>query len=225
MRLLIVEDDLDLARILKKHFKSAGYGVDESQDGEDALQLLTSKINYDAVILDIMLPSLDGLEVLRRARKEGCRAPVILLTARGTIQDRVEGLDSGADDYMSKPFALEELEARVRALIRRGPVTWDAVLRIADLELDPATHKVQRGGEDIELSSREFSILEYMMRNCGVVLSRRQIEAHIWNAEGRTASNVVDVYIRYLRKKIDEGRDLRLIHTVRGAGYRLDVNP
>ena len=126
---------------------------------------------------------------------------------------------------MSKPFALEELEARVRALIRRGPVTWDAVLKIADLELDPATHKVQRGGEDIELSSREFSILEYMMRNCGVVLSRRQIEAHIWNAEGRTASNVVDVYIRYLRKKIDEGRDLRLIHTVRGAGYRLDVNP
>ena len=221
MRLLIVEDDLDLRRILSRRLIAAGYAVDAMRTGEEGLAALTGGEPYDAAVLDIMLPGIDGLKTLRLARETGCAVPILLLTARDSVKDRVSGLDAGADDYMIKPFSLEELDARLRALIRRGPAPRGAVLTVEDLVLDAARREVRRGGEVIELSSREFALLEYMMHNQDVVLTREQIEAHIWNAGYRGNSNVVDVYIRYLRRKIDEGHELKLIHTVRGAGYRL----
>ncbi len=225
MRLLIVEDDADLGRILKKHFEANGYAVETFRRGEEAVGCLTENCAFDAAVLDVMLPGISGLDVLRSARKAGCRIPVLLLTARGAVRDRVEGLDAGADDYMAKPFSNEELDARVRALIRRGPSARDNVLTAADLVLDSATREVRRGGKPIELSSREFSLLEYLMHNKGIVLTREQLEMHIWNANTRSASNVVDVYIRYLRRKIDDDYEVKLIHTIRGAGYRLSEKP
>ncbi len=224
MRILIAEDEKDLNRILTEQLKSQHYSVDSCFNGRDALDYLDSA-EYDALILDIMMPVLDGLSVLKTLRKKGSSLPVLLLTARDSIEDRVRGLDAGANDYLVKPFAFEELLARIRVLLRKPAETPKTVCRIADLEVHLDTHQVIRGGEVISLSGKEFSLLRYMIQNQGIVLSRDKLEQHIWNYDYTGGSNVIDVYIRYLRKKLDEGREPKLIHTVRGAGYVLKVMP
>ena len=220
MRILVAEDDRDMNAILVSRLKKEHYSVDTCFQGEEALDYLAGA-EYDVVILDIMMPVLDGLSVLTKIRKEGNQVPVLLLTARDSIEDRVKGLDSGANDYLVKPFALEELLARIRVLLRRGTGEKDNVCRVADLEVHLDTHEVLRGGKEITLSGKEFSLLRYMIQNQGIVLSREKLEQHIWNYDYTGGSNVIDVYIRYLRKKIDEGFTSKLIHTVRGAGYVL----
>lgn len=218
MRLLVVEDEIHLQNIVKKRLQKAGYSVDACGDGRDALDYL-SATPYDAVILDIMLPGMSGTEVLKTIRRQGNHVPVLFLTARDGIEDRVEGLDCGADDYLVKPFAFEELLARIRVMLRRNTGVSTDELVLADLRVDVGSHTVARGGRQIELSAKEFSMLEYLMRNRGRVLSREQIEQHVWDFDYEGGSNMVDVYIRYLRKKLDEGYGKKLIHTVRGAGY------
>lgn len=220
MRLLLAEDERDLNHILTKRLTKDGYSVDSCFNGEEALEFL-DVVEYDMIILDIMMPKVDGLEVLKRIRSAGKETPVIFLTARDAVEDRVFGLDSGANDYLVKPFSLEELQARLRALLRtkRGAVKNELIA--ADLVLDCNTQKVTRGGKEITLSAKEYALLEYMMHNAGVILSREKIENHIWNFDYEGGTNVVDVYISYLRKKIDEGQDKKLIHTVRGRGYVL----
>jgi len=225
VRILIAEDEQYLNRILTRQLEKAGYGVDACLDGLHALDYLMGTAVYDAVILDIMMPGMDGLTVLSRIRQAGIDAPVLLLTARDGIEDRVKGLDAGADDYLVKPFAAEELLARLRALLRRGSGKRESLLTVGDLTLDPAARRVSRAGQIIALSAREYSILEYLMRNAGAVLSREQIEDHIWNYDYQGGSNVVDVYIRYLRGKIDAPFEKKLIHTVRNAGYVLREEP
>ena len=220
MRLLIVEDEEDLRNILKKKLMKEHYTVDDCGDGLEALDYI-AMADYDGMILDIMLPGLDGLELLSRIRNEGDNTPVLFLTARDSIEDRVKGLDLGADDYLVKPFSFEELMARVRVMMRRKPSFVSNRLTMDDLVLDCETKEVGRAGRKISLSSKEFMVLEYMLRHQNIVLSRDQIEQHAWNYDFEGGSNVVDVYIRYLRKKIDEGFRCRLIHTVRGAGYVL----
>ena len=220
MRLLIVEDEEDLRSILKKKLMKEHYTVDGCGDGLDALDYITMA-DYDGIILDIMLPGLDGLELLKKIRGEGNDTPVLFLTARDGIEDRVKGLDLGADDYLVKPFSLEELMARVRVMMRRKPALVSNRLTIDNLVLDCETKEVTRADKKISLSSKEFMVLEYMLRNQNIVLSREQIEQHAWNYDFEGGSNVVDVYIRYLRKKIDEGFGCKLIHTVRGVGYVL----
>ncbi len=220
MRLLVAEDQKDLNEILTKTLIKNHYSVDSCYDGEEALSFL-EMAEYDAVILDIMMPRRNGLEVLKELRRSGSSVPVLLLTARDSIQDRVAGLDAGADDYLIKPFAFEELLARIRTMLRKKEGRAHNILQAADLVVDLDTRTVMRGSVPIALSSREFSILEYLITNQGVVLSRDRIEQHIWNYDYEGGSNVVDVYIRYLRKKIDDGFEPRLIHTVRGVGYVL----
>ena len=222
MRILIVEDEQDLQNILVKRLKAEHYSVDACGNGRDALDYI-AMASYDLIVLDIMIPGIDGLEVLRRMRYVRNTTPVLLLTAKDAIEDRVKGLDSGADDYLVKPFAFDELLARIRVLMRRQTGSTSNVFEMADLVVDCNTHKVTRQGKAIELSSKEFAILEYMIRNKEVVLTRDKIEQHVWNYEYEGGSNIVDVYIRYLRKKIDSGFDVKLIHTVRGAGYVLRV--
>ena len=218
MRILVVEDEIHLQNIIKKRLLKEHYSVDACGDGLEALDYLAVS-PYDAVILDIMLPGLSGIDVLKRIRAEGSQVPVLFLTARDGIDDRVAGLDCGADDYLVKPFAFEELLARLRVMLRRtGGHTTDE-LTLADLAIDLNSRQVRRGGKSIELSGREYASLEYLMRNQGHVLSRSQIEQHVWSFDYEGGSNMVDVYIRYLRKKIDEGFPQKLIHTVRGAGY------
>lgn len=224
MRLLYAEDEKDLNEVVTKTLIKNHYSVDSCFDGEEALDCLAAA-EYDAVILDIMMPRVDGLAVLERLRAQGNRVPVLLLTARDGVSDRVKGLDSGADDYLVKPFALEELLARLRALLRRDGGRTDHTYHLADLVVDCDARTARRGDVDIALSSKEFSILEYLVRNKGVVLSREKIEQHIWNFDYAGGSNVVDVYIRYLRKKIDDGFSPKLIHTVRGAGYVMREQP
>ena len=224
MRLLYAEDERDLNEVVTRTLLKNHYSVDSCFDGEEALDCLAAA-EYDAVILDIMMPRVDGLTVLSRLRARGNRVPVLLLTARDGVSDRVKGLDSGADDYLVKPFALEELLARVRALLRRDAGRADNCYRLADLTVDIERRQVRRGGEDIPLLAKEYAILEYLIRNQGFVLSRDKIEQHIWNYDYAGGSNVVDVYIRYLRKKIDDGFSPKLIHTVRGAGYVLREQP
>lgn len=218
MRLLVVEDEIHLQDIIKKRLVKAGYSVDACGDGQEALDYLRLS-PYDAVILDIMLPGLSGIEVLKTVRREGNHVPVLFLTARDGIEDRVEGLDCGADDYLVKPFAFEELLARIRVMLRRNSETPTDELVLADLKVDVRSRAVTRAGKNVELSGKEFSMLEYLMRNQGRVLSREQIEQHVWDFDYEGGSNMVDVYIRYLRKKLDEGYDQKLIHTVRGTGY------
>lgn len=218
MRLLVVEDEIHLQDIIRKRLIKAGYSVDACGDGREALDYLAMS-PYDAVILDIMLPGMSGIEVLKTVRREGNHVPVLFLTARDGIEDRVEGLDCGADDYLVKPFAFEELLARIRVMIRRQSDTPTDELVLADLKMDVRSRMVTRGGKTVELSAKEFSMLEYLMRNQGRVLSREQIEQHVWDFDYDGGSNMVDVYIRYLRKKLDEGYEKKLIHTVRGAGY------
>ncbi len=224
MRLLIAEDEKDLNSVISKTLQKNHYTVDSCYDGQEALSFLESA-EYDAVILDLMMPGLNGLEVLKKLRASGSRVPVLVLTARGSVEDRVTGLDAGADDYLVKPFAFDELLARIRVMLRRESGRQDHCYRIADLTIDCDARTVLRGDTPISLSSKEFSILEYMACNQGIVLTREKIEEHIWNYDYEGGSNVVDVYIRYLRRKIDEGFSPRLIHTVRGTGYVLKEQP
>lgn len=220
MRILIAEDERDLNQLIARKLKAAGYSVDACRDGEEALDYLDGA-EYDALVLDIMMPKVDGLQVLRRLRERGSSLPVLLLTARDSIEDRVTGLDAGADDYLIKPFALEELLARLRVITRKPNAEKTSVLKVADLTLRLDTPSVFRGEEQIALSAKEYSLLRYMMQNAGIVLTRDKLEQHIWNYEYTGGSNVIDVYIRYLRKKIDENYEPKLIHTVRGHGYVL----
>ena len=220
MRLLLAEDERDLNRLITKKLTSAGYSVDSFFDGEEAIHVL-SYTDYDGVILDIMMPKADGFAVLRALRERGKTTPVLFLTARDAIADRVRGLDSGANDYLVKPFAFDELLARIRAMTRLSFGASESVLTVGDLTLNLATQGVRRGGQPITLSAKEYALLEYLMHNQGIVLSREKIENHIWNLDYEGGTNVVDVYISYLRKKIDEGHKEKLIHTVRGRGYVL----
>lgn len=220
MRLLIVEDERSLNEVLRKRLLLAHYSVDSCFDGQEALDYIRAT-EYDAIILDIMLPKIDGLSVLARLRSEGKQVPVLLLTAKDSIADKVRGLDAGADDYLVKPFSFDELLARVRALLRKSAPNKANDFRLADLKIDFASHRVTRGEKEITLSSREFAILEYLARNAGQVLTRGQISAHSWSYDYEGSSNIIDVYIRYLRKKIDEDFSPKLIHTVRGVGYIL----
>lgn len=220
MRILFAEDERDLNDIITKKLTSQGYSVDSVYDGEEAIDIL-SYTDYDAVILDIMMPKADGFAVLRALRSKGKNTPVLFLTARDSVQDRVAGLDSGANDYLVKPFSVEELLARIRAMTRTAFGVSDSLLSVGDLTMDTAAKVVKRGGKEIPLSAKEYALLEYLIHNAGIVLSREKIENHIWNFDYEGGTNVVDVYIRYLRKKIDEGYDKKLIHTVRGRGYVL----
>lgn len=220
MRILFAEDEEDLNDIVTQKLTSEGYSVDSCLNGKDAMDYLDSG-TYDAVILDIMMPGADGFQVLRHLRQGGDGTPVLFLTARDAVADRVKGLDSGANDYLIKPFSLEELMARLRAMTRRAFGVTENLIAVDDLTLDLASHTVRRGGKKITLSAREYALLEYMMLNQGVVLSREKIEDHIWNLEYQGGTNAVDVYVSYLRRKIDDGASHKLIHTVRGAGYVL----
>jgi heavy metal response regulator len=220
MRILVVEDEQDVRGFLTQGLSEASYAVDEAKDGLEGLEYATN-VDYDLVVLDIMLPKLDGLSLLRELRGRGVRAPVLLLTARDGVRDRVGGLDSGADDYLIKPFDFNELLARIRALLRRPPLAADPVLRVDDLELDTVHHMVRRAKNPIKLTSREFALLEFLMLHAGQVLTRTQMIQHVWDVHYSGDTNVVDVYIGYLRKKIDQGFDRALIETVRGYGYRM----
>lgn len=220
MRILLAEDERDLNHIITLKLRQDGYSVDSCHDGEEALEALAAA-DYDAVVLDIMMPKVDGLTVLSKIRRSGNTTPVLFLTARDAVEDRVRGLDGGANDYLVKPFSFEELMARIRAMTRSAFGMADNILSVADLTMDCNAHTVTRGGTQITLSAREYALLEYLMRNRGIVLSREKIENHIWNFDYEGGTNVVDVYIRYLRKKLDDGYEKKLIHTVRGSGYVL----
>jgi two-component system OmpR family response regulator len=220
MRVLVVEDEVKMAALLRRGLSEEGLAVDVAEEGERALAM-AGATDYDAVVLDVMLPGIDGFETCRRLRRDGVWAPVLMLTARGSLDDRVVGLDGGADDYMVKPFAFAELLARLRALVRRGTVERPPVIEVGDLRLDPGTRQVWRGRSEIDLSSKEFTLLETFMRHAGYVLSRSQLLEQAWEYDFEHRSNVVEVYIRYLRRKIDVPFDVTSIETVRGAGYRL----
>lgn len=220
MRILIVEDEPALLKSISRRLREEGYSVDTAEDGEEGQDLI-EVVEYDCIILDIMLPVIDGLTVLKHIRNKGIKIPVLLLTARDAIEDKVKGLDLGADDYLTKPFSFDELLARIRALLRRQNESKETILKAADLILDTVSHTVSRGGNDIELTAKEYAILEYMLRNKGRLLTRSQIADHVWNYDFEGNSNIVDVYIRYLRKKIDDDFDSKLLHTVRGSGYML----
>ena len=220
MRLLVAEDEKDMNRLITRALEKEGYGVDSCFDGEEAMDYLESA-EYDGVILDIMMPKMDGHQVLKKLRARGSNLPVLFLTARDSIADRVAGLDLGADDYLIKPFDFDELLARVRAMMRKRSGHKTSVITIGDLKIDTGSHEVTRGERSIELSSREYSILEYMAMHPGQVLSREQIETHVWNFDYSGGSNVVDVYISYLRKKIDGKENVKLIRTVWGTGWMI----
>lgn len=220
MRILVVEDEPGVAQFVEQGLKEAGYAVDIARDGQEGLSY-SKAANYDVIILDIMLPKMDGLEVLREIRDYRIKAPVLLLTARDGVEDRVRGLNIGADDYLVKPFAFPELLARIRALLRRPPLQANAVLKADDLEMDIARREVTRSGKPIDLSPREFSLLELLLRHPNQVLTRTQIIEHVWNFNFYSETKVVDVYIGYLRRKIDDGYSYPMIDTVRGVGYRL----
>jgi two-component system OmpR family response regulator len=221
VRVLVVEDEMKMARAIRRGLEQEGYAVDTVPDGDEGLYQ-AGEHPYDAVILDVMLPGLDGFEVCRRLRATGNWAPVLMLTARDRVADRIAGLDAGADDYLVKPFAFGELVARLRALIRRGSVERPTVLTVGDLTLDPAAHRVTRCGQEVELSAREFALLEFLMRHAGEVVSRSAILDHVWDYNYDGLSNVVDVYIGYLRRKLEQPFNQPLIRTVRGVGYALD---
>ena len=226
MRILVIEDEKNLNDIIVKKLILEKYGVDTCFNGNDALEYIFST-EYDAIVSDIMLPGIDGFEILKRIREKGIKTPVLLLTALDGIEDRVKGLDYGADDYLVKPFAFDELMARIRVLLRRNSTNGNSnasnIFSIANLTVNCNSHDVFRDDVPIKLSTREFTILEYMIRNKERVLSREQIEQHIWNYDYEGGTNVIDVYIRYLRKKIDKDFEPKLIHTVRGIGYVLKV--
>jgi two-component system OmpR family response regulator len=220
MRVLIVEDEVKMASLIRRGLREEGMAADVAIKGEDALWM-AGATSYDAIVLDVMLPGINGFDVCRRLREEGVWAPVLMLTARDGVEDRVAGLDGGADDYLTKPFSFAELLARLRALVRRGSVERPTVVTVGDLHLDPAARTVRRGDTDISLSAKEFALLETFMRRPGAVLDRLQLLEHAWDYEYENRSNVVDVYVRYLRQKIDRPFGVESIETVRGAGYRL----
>ncbi|MBN1201248.1 MAG: response regulator transcription factor [Anaerolineae bacterium] len=222
MRILVVEDEPGIANFVRQGLQEAGYAVDVTWDGQEGLAYALAT-EYDVLVLDIMLPRMNGLDLLRELREQGNKTPTLMLTARDTVEDRVIGLDAGADDYLVKPFAFPELLARVRALLRRPPLQTGTVLVAGDLEMDTSTRQVQRGERLIDLSPREFAVLEYLMRHPNQVLTRTQIGEHVWDLCFYNESNVVDVYIGYLRRKVDTDSDYPLIHTVRGVGYRLSA--
>lgn len=223
MRLLIVEDEAGIADFLRRGLSEAGYAVDHAADGDEALDWIAIA-TYDCIVLDWMLPVRDGVAVCRELRARGIRTPILMLTARDTVDDRVIGLDAGADDYLIKPFAFPELLARVRALLRREPLNQSPILQLADLTLNPATHVVERAGVPIALTAKEFSLLAFLMRRANTVLTREMIGEHVWNYDFDHITNVIDVHIRALRRKIDDPFPVKLIHTVRGAGYRIGVS-
>ena len=218
MRLLVIEDEQKVANFIRQGLEEEGYAVDHAADGASGLQIGLEGL-HDVIVLDVMLPRLDGLSVLQQLRQANVATPVLLLTVRATIEDKVLGLDAGADDYLTKPFAFEEFVARVRALLRRRAETAPPILQVADLALDPARRVVSRGGRKIDLTPREFALLDYLMRNPDRVLTRTMIANRVWDYTFDTTTNVIDVYVNYLRKKIDSGHDSKLIHTVRGVGY------
>lgn len=220
MRVLVVEDELKMASLLRRGLEGEGIATDVASAGKDAVWMAAAT-EYDAIVLDVMLPDLDGFEVCRRIRSDDVWSPVLMLTARDAVKDRVQGLDSGADDYLAKPFSLAELSARLRALVRRGPIEHPPILTAGDLELDPATKRVSRGETDIALSAKEFALLETFMRRPGQILDRFQLLEHAWDYAYENRSNVVDVYVRYLREKVDRPFGRASLETVRGLGYRL----
>jgi heavy metal response regulator len=220
MTILVVEDEVKITRFIKKGLEMEHYTVDTAYDGEEGLEKAEIN-NYDLIILDIMLPKINGIEVCKKLREKKIETPVVMLTARDTVEDRVKGLDAGADDYLIKPFAFGELVARIRALLRREKTVKSTKLQVGDLVLDPATHEVYRGGKEIPLSSKEYRLLDYMLRRPGHVCTRTMIGEHIWGYNFTEDSNVIDVYISYLRKKIDKGFKNKLIHTVRDVGYKI----
>ena len=224
MRILLAEDEADLNKIITRKLTSDGYCVDSCYNGSEAIDFLETA-DYDVVILDIMMPEVDGFGVLHHMRNTGKSAPVLFLTAKDSIADRVKGLDSGADDYLTKPFSFEELAARIRVMTRKRFDIAANMLEVGDLTLDTVSHTVKRGEKEITLSAKEYNLLEYLMLNRGIVLSREKIEDHIWNFEYEGGTNVVDVYISYLRKKIDGNCQDKLIHTVRGRGYMIKEKP
>lgn len=220
MRLLVVEDEKKVAGFIKRGLQEEGYAVDVASDGKTGLAMALDRL-HDLILLDIHLPGMNGILVLQELRRRQVGTPVLLLTVRATIEDKVIGLDAGADDYLTKPFSFQELLARVRALLRRRSETKSTVLRVADLTLDPLQRLVHRGTEKIDLTSKEFALLDYLMRNTGRVVTRTMIAEHVWDYDFDSMTNVIDVYVNYLRKKIDAGREIKLIHTVRGVGYTL----
>jgi two-component system OmpR family response regulator len=220
MRVLIVEDEVKMASLIRRGMREVGLAADVAIKGEDALWMAAAT-PYDVIVLDVMLPGIDGFETCRRLRDKGVWAPVLMLTARDATEDRVAGLDTGADDYLTKPFSFSELLARLRALARRGNVAHATVLTVGDLNLDPASRRVWRDHTDISLSTKEFALLETFMRHPGQVLDRLQLLEHAWDYEYENRSNVIDVYVRYLREKVDRPFEVESIETVRGAGYRL----
>ena len=225
MRILVVEDEKKIADFIKRGLKEEGYAVDAAYDGEEGLFLATTQ-EYDLIVLDLMLPKIDGLTLCRKLREAECpkvtRPPILMLTAKDTVKDKVLGLDAGADDYLTKPFAFEEFLARVRALLRKHEAGAPTKLTVGDLALDLVTHKVSRAGKEIELTGKEYALLEYLMRNAGSVVTRTMISEHVWDMNFESFTNVIDVYVNYLRKKIDRGHGKKLIQTVRGRGYILD---
>ncbi|MCE5244885.1 MAG: response regulator transcription factor [Syntrophobacteraceae bacterium] len=220
MRLLVVEDEKKVASFIRKGLEEEGYAVDVASDGQQGLEMALDGV-HDLIVLDIQLPRMSGLQVLEALRGGGVATPVLLLTVRAAIEDRVLGLDAGADDYLTKPFAFQELVARIRALLRRRADATPRVLQLADLALDPSSRTVSRGGRKIDLTAKEFALLEYLLRNAGRVLTRTQIAEHVWDYGFDTETNIIDVYVNYLRKKIDAGGEVKLIHTVRGVGYQM----
>jgi DNA-binding response OmpR family regulator len=225
VRILVVEDEHKLAGVLKRGLEEHGYAVDVAYDGEDGLAMATAA-PYDLLVLDIMLPKLDGLSVCNRLRAQKMHVPVLMLTARDAVDDRVAGLDSGADDYLTKPFAFRELLARIRALLRRDARSVrDPILRVADVQIDTVSHEVRRAGKLVDLTSKEYAILEYFARNPNRVLTRTQIAEHVWDFDFVSMSNVIDVYIGYLRRKLDDDSEPRLLRTIRGTGYQLRAAP
>ena len=220
MRVLVVEDEKKVAAFIKRGLEEEGYQVDAVHDGDEAVQMARAE-SYDLLILDVMLPRKDGLSVVRELRQEGMLAPVLMLTARDTTDDIVAGLDAGSDDYLTKPFAFAELSARVRALGRRVGRDRGAELTVADLRIDPITRKVWRGEKEIELTIKEYGLLEFLVRNAGSVVTRNMIAEKVWDHSFESFTNIIDVYVNYVRKKVDKGFDRKLIHTVRGQGYTL----
>ncbi len=219
MRILVVEDERKVASFVRQGLEEEGHTVEVAADGATALDLVEADPGYDLIVLDVMLPRRDGLDVLKTLRARGVTTPVLILTARDAVADKVAGLDLGADDYLTKPFAFEELLARVRALLRRGTDQRAAVLRLGDLSLDPATREARRGARRITLTAREYSLLDYFLRNPGRLLTRPMIAEHVWGLDFDAESNIIDVYVGYLRRKVDAAGEPRLLHTVRGSGY------
>ena len=220
MRLLVIEDEKQLLKLIGKRLKEEGYAFDLASDGREGLNFAES-VEYDCIILDIMLPSIDGFTIIQKLRKKNINSPIIVLTAKSAIKDKVTGLDYGADDYITKPFSFEELIARIRAMLRRKLDEKETILTCGDLTLDLISREVYRNNNPIELTTKEFAILEYFLRNKGRILTKSQIAEHVWNYEFDYRSNIIEVYIRYLRKKIDDSYEKKLIHTIRGVGYKI----